>query len=65
MTEHEEFLRNYRNQKWSEALSHIEKYKFSVQEFTLYYTLFFDRIKNLIENKPDKDWSGVYVAKDK
>ncbi len=65
MTEHEEFLKNYRNQKWPEALSHIEKYKFSVPEFTLYYTLFFDRIKNLIENKPDKDWSGVYVAKDK
>ena len=63
--EHTEFLKNYRSQNWVKAKEHIEKYRFSVQEFTLYYTLFLKRIDDLSNQKLPEDWSGVFIAKTK
>ena len=62
MKEHSQFLENYRTKKWNEAIKHIEKYRFSVPEFTLYYTLFFERINDLSKQSLPEDWAGVYVA---
>ena len=62
MKEHSKFLENYRAKKWDEAIEHIEKYRFSIPEFTLYYTLFFERINDLSKKSLPNDWAGVYVA---
>ena len=62
MKEHSKFLENYRAKNWNEAIEHIEKYRFSIPEFTLYYTLFFERINDLSKKSLPNDWAGVYVA---
>ena len=63
--EHTEFLKNYRSQKWAKAKEHIEKYRFSMPDFTLYYSLFLERIDDLSNQKLPEDWSGVFIAKTK
>ena len=65
LSEHEEFLMKYRSKKWLEAKEHIDKYRFSKPEFTLYYTLFLERIDELSKQDLPNDWSGVFVAKTK
>tara|TARA_Y100001958_G_C21244719_1_gene573987 strand:+ start:490 stop:2673 length:2184 start_codon:yes stop_codon:yes gene_type:complete len=62
MDEHNNFLKNYRAKNWKEARNHIEKYRFSIPEFTLYYTLFFERINDLSKQSLPDDWAGVYIA---
>ena len=37
LMEHQDFLTNYRSQNWLKAREHIDKYRFSKTEFTLYY----------------------------
>ena len=64
-SEHTEFLKNYRSQNWAKAKEHIEKYRFSIPEFTLYYSLFLERIDDLSNQKLPEDWSGVFIAKTK
>ena len=63
--DHNEFLKNYRSQNWEQARDHINKYRFSRPEFTLYYSLFFERIDELSKEILPEDWSGVFVAKAK
>ncbi len=63
--DHKEFLLNYRSQKWDKAKEHIDKYRFSKPEFTLYYTLFLNRINELSEQTLPDDWSGVFIAETK
>jgi adenylate cyclase len=65
LLEHQDFLVNYRNQNWLKAKDHIDKYRFSKTEFTLYYTLFLERIDDLSEQTLPNDWSGVFIAKTK
>ena len=65
LSEHKEFLMKYRSKKWLEAKEHIDKYRFSKPEFTLYYTLFLERIDELSKQDLPNDWSGVFVAKTK
>ena len=60
--DHEEFLNNYRNQKWDIALNFIEKWEQQVTEFDLYYAIFKDRIKDMKLNLADPNWNGAYVA---
>ena len=60
--DHNEFLSQYRAQKWQEALDHIKKYQSQIHEFRLYYDLFSQRINELKENPPENDWQGVFVA---
>ena len=63
--DHKQFLINYRKQDWVNARKHIDKYRFSKPEFTLYYSLFLERIDELsIQILPD-DWSGVFIAETK
>ena len=63
--DHQNFLDNYRNQKWDKAREHIDKYRFSKPEFTLYYTLFLERIDELSNKTLPKEWSGVFIAETK
>ena len=63
--EHQDFLKNYRSQNWPEAKEHIDKYRFSKTEFTLYYSLFLERIDELSKQTLPNDWSGVFIAKSK
>ena len=65
LNDHKNFLVNYRNQNWKKALEHIDKYRFSKPEFTLYYTLFLERIDELSKKPLSKDWSGVFIAETK
>jgi adenylate cyclase len=65
LTEHQDFLMNYRCQNWIKAREHIDKFRFSKPNFTLYYTLFLDRIDDLSEQNLPEDWSGVFIAKTK
>ena len=65
LNDHKNFLVNYRNQNWKKALEHIDKYRFSKPEFTLYYTLFLERIDELSKKPLPKDWSGVFIAETK
>ena len=65
LEDHNEFLKNYRSQNWEQARDHINKYRFSRPEFTLYYSLFFERIDELSKQILPEDWSGVFVAKAK
>tara|TARA_A100001035_G_C27784494_1_gene503588 strand:+ start:76 stop:2259 length:2184 start_codon:yes stop_codon:yes gene_type:complete len=65
LNDHKNFLVNYRNQNWNKAIEHIDKYRFSKPEFTLYYTLFLDRIDELSKKPLPKDWSGVFIAETK
>ena len=60
--DHQNFLENYRNQNWDRAREHIDKYRFSKPEFTLYYTLFLERIDELSKQTLPKEWSGVFFA---
>ena len=60
--DHNEFLSQYRAQKWQEALDHIKKYQSQIHEFHLYYDLFLRRINELKENPPENDWQGVFIA---
>ena len=60
--DHEEFLHNYRNQKWDIAINFIEKWEQQVTEFDLYYAIFKDRIKDMKLNLADPNWNGAYVA---
>ena len=60
--DHEEFLNNYRNQKWDIAINFIEKWEQQVTEFDLYYAIFKDRIKDMKLNLADPNWNGAYVA---
>ena len=60
--DHEEFLNNYRNQKWDIAINFIEKWEQQVTEFDLYYSIFKDRIKDMKLNLADPNWNGAYVA---
>ena len=63
--QHKQFLASYRKQDWVNARKHIDKYRFSKPEFTLYYTLFLERIDELSTQILPEDWSGVYVAETK
>ena len=65
LSEHQDFLRNYRSQNWLKAKEHIDKYRFSKTEFTLYYSLFLERIDELSKQTLPDDWSGVFIAKTK
>ena len=65
LEDHNDFLVNYRNQNWNKALEHIDKYRFSKPEFTLYYTLFLERINELSKKPLPEDWSGVFIAETK
>ena len=65
LLEHQDFLQNYRSQNWLKAREHIDKYRFSKTEFTLYYSLFLDRIDELSKQTLPNDWSGVFIAKTK
>ena len=65
LNDHKNFLVNYRNQNWKKAIEHIDKYRFSKPEFTLYYTLFLERIDELSKKPLPKDWSGVFIAETK
>ena len=65
LSDHKNFLVNYRNQNWNKAIEHIDKYRFSKPEFTLYYTLFLERIDELSKKPLPKDWSGVFIAETK
>ena len=65
LLEHQDFLKNYRNQNWLKAKEHIDKYRFSKTEFTLYYSLFLKRIDELSKETLPNDWSGVFIAKTK
>ena len=65
LSEHQDFLTNYRAQNWLEAKEHIDKYRFSKTEFTLYYSLFLERIDELSKQTLPNDWSGVFIAKTK
>ncbi len=60
--DHNEFLKNYRNQHWDIALNFIEKWEQQVTEFDLYYAIFKDRIKDMKLNLSDRNWNGAYVA---
>ena len=62
LEDHKNFLDNYRNQNWEKAREHIDKYRFSKPEFTLYYTLFLERIDELSKQTLPKEWSGVFIA---
>ncbi len=62
---HQNFLLDYRNQNWEKAKKHIDKYRFSKPEFTLYYTLFLERIDELSKKDLPEDWSGVFIAETK
>ncbi len=63
--EHAKFVEMYRNQDWTSAREHIEKYVKIVPSFDLYYELISNRIEEYIENPPPNDWEGVFVAKTK
>ena len=65
LLEHQDFLKNYRSQNWLKAKEHIDKYRFSKTEFTLYYSLFLERIDELSKETLPNDWSGVFIAKTK
>ena len=65
LLEHQDFLKNYRSQNWLKAREHIDKYRFSKTEFTLYYSLFLERIDELSKQTLPNDWSGVFIAKTK
>ena len=65
LLEHQDFLKNYRCQNWLKAKEHIDKYRFSKTEFTLYYTLFLERIDELSKQTLPNDWPGVFIAKTK
>ena len=65
LEEHQDFLKNYRSQNWLKAKEHIDKYRFSKTEFTLYYSLFLERIDELSKQTLPDDWSGVFIAKTK
>ena len=65
LLEHQNFLINYRSKNWIKAKEHIDKYRFSKPEFTLYYTLFLERIDELSKQTLPDDWSGVFIAKTK
>ena len=60
--DHDEFLKNYRNQEWDIALNFIQKWEQQVTEFDLYYAIFKDRIKDMKLNLADPNWNGAYVA---
>ena len=60
--DHDEFLKNYRNQDWDIALNFIQKWEQQVAEFDLYYAIFKDRIKDMKLNLADPNWNGAYVA---
>ena len=63
--EHMDFLKNYRNKNWDKAKQHIDKYRLSIPEFTLYYTLFLNRIDELSKQSLPEDWSGIFAAETK
>ena len=65
LIEHQNFLENYRSQNWLKAKEHIDKYRLSKTEFTLYYSLFLERIDELSKQTLPNDWSGVFIAKTK
>ena len=65
LMEHQDFLTNYRSQNWQKAKEHIDKYRFSKTKFTLYYSLFLERIDVLSKQTLPKDWAGVFIAKTK
>jgi len=60
--DHDDFLKNYRNQQWDIALNFIQKWEQQVKEFDLYYAIFKDRIKDMKLNLTDPSWNGAYVA---
>ena len=60
-----DFLKNYRNKNWDKAKQHIDKYRLSIPEFTLYYTLFLNRIDELSKQSLPEDWSGIFAAETK
>ena len=60
--DHDDFLKNYRNQQWDIALNFIQKWEQQVIEFDLYYAIFKDRIKDMKLNLTDPSWNGAYVA---
>ena len=63
--EHMDFLKNYRIKNWDKAKQHIDKYRLSIPEFTLYYTLFLNRIDELSKQSLPEDWSGIFAAETK
>ena len=63
--EHMDFLKNYRSKNWDKAKQHIDKYRLSIPEFTLYYTLFLNRIDELSKQSLPEDWSGIFAAETK
>ncbi len=65
INDHQDFIDNYRAQNWEKAKEHIDKYRFAKPEFTLYYSLFLERIDDLSKQNLPSDWSGVFIAETK
>ena len=60
---HVEFLNLYREQKWDEALEHIEKLRGN--QLDEYYQIMRERINELKKKPKVKNWDGVYKATSK
>ena len=63
---HDQFLKDYRNQKWEAASSYIAEYlKTGNGQLDQLYELYEERIREFIANPPGSDWDGVFVATSK
>lgn len=62
---HYAFLRDYRNQKWDNAVSHAKELMRQNKELKKYYEMMIERIAELREQNLDSSWDGVYKATSK
>jgi adenylate cyclase len=60
-------LTSYRNQNWAGALEAILQCREAGREFGLdeFYNRYVARIRTLLDQPPEADWNGVFVAETK
>jgi adenylate cyclase len=62
-SEHEAMITSYRQQKWKEALEHLEHCRDIAPPLMMgLYELYEERIASYLEAPPPVEWDGVYVA---
>ncbi len=64
-SQHSEMLEAYRHQEWDKARTLVGSCRTADGSFTDLYDMYDERIAFFLENPPDPEWDGVFVAETK
>ena len=64
-SQHSEMLEAYRHQQWDKASNLVNTCRGADDDLTFLYDMYDERIEFYLENPPDPEWDGVFIAQTK